>query len=311
MTTFPNGIWPTMITPFTPDNKVDYLALEQLIEWYISKGVDGLFAVCQSSEMFQLTLDERVELSQFVVTQAKNRVPVVSSGHISDDVQDQITELQAISNTGVDAVVLVTNRLAKEDESDDVWIENAEKILNALPDMPFGLYECPYPYKRLLSDKLTKWCAASGRFYFLKDTSCKVEDMVRKIELCAGSNLKIFNANAPTLLDSLKIGVSGYSGIMANFHPELYSWLVKNWQGNEDKASKLQSFLGIASVIEKQLYPTNAKYYHTLEDHNVNINGRNQDCTQFTSSNRLEVEQLHEFTQHVINEYTETVNKSV
>lgn len=311
MTTFPNGIWPTMITPFTTENKVDYIALEQLIEWYIAKGVDGLFAVCQSSEMFQLTLDERVELSQFVVNQAKSRVPVVSSGHISDDVQDQITELQAISNTGVDAVVLVTNRLAKEDESDDVWIENAEKILNALPNMPFGLYECPYPYKRLLSDKLTKWCAASGRFYFLKDTSCKVEDMVRKIELCAGSNLKIFNANAPTLLDSLKIGVSGYSGIMANFHPELYSWLVKNWQGNEDKASKLQSFLGIASVIEKQLYPTNAKYYHTLEDHNVNINGRNQDCTQFTSSNRLEVEQLHEFTQHVINEYTESVNKSV
>lgn len=64
--TFPGGVWPTMLTPFTKENEVDYPALEQMIEWYIDNGVAGLFAVCQSSEMFHLTLDERVNVARWV-----------------------------------------------------------------------------------------------------------------------------------------------------------------------------------------------------------------------------------------------------
>jgi hypothetical protein len=45
--TFPNGVWPTMITPFTADNKIDYPAMEKMIDWYMQRQVDGLFAVCQ------------------------------------------------------------------------------------------------------------------------------------------------------------------------------------------------------------------------------------------------------------------------
>ena len=40
-----------MLTPFTADNKIDYLGLKRLIDWYIENGADALFAVCQSSEM--------------------------------------------------------------------------------------------------------------------------------------------------------------------------------------------------------------------------------------------------------------------
>ena len=32
--------------------------------------------------------------------------------------------------------------------------------------MTFGLYECPYPYKRLMSEKTLAYCARSGRFAF-------------------------------------------------------------------------------------------------------------------------------------------------
>ena len=56
---FPGGEWPTMLTPFR-DGKVDYPALAELIEWYIAHKVSGLFAVCQSSEMFFLSKEERV-----------------------------------------------------------------------------------------------------------------------------------------------------------------------------------------------------------------------------------------------------------
>lgn len=220
---FPNGVYPVMLTPFTENNEVDYEALGKLVDWYIEKGVNGLFADCQSSEMFFLSLEERVKIGEFVKKHADGRVPVVTSGHISDSLEDQAKELTAIAGTGADAVILLTNRLAKENESDEVWLENLKKLLEMIPkDVPLGFYECPYPYKRIISPELLKWCADTGRFYFIKDTSCDIENMKAKLEVIKGTNLKLFNANTSTLLETLELGASGYSGVMANFHPELY-----------------------------------------------------------------------------------------
>ena len=58
-----DGVWPTMITLFTDERSIDYAALDALVERYVSKVVSELFAVCQSSEMFHLSLAERVDLS--------------------------------------------------------------------------------------------------------------------------------------------------------------------------------------------------------------------------------------------------------
>ena len=62
MRSFNRGVYPVMLTPFTEDDQVDYESLGRLVDWYIEKGVDGLFADCQSSEMFFLSLEERLNL---------------------------------------------------------------------------------------------------------------------------------------------------------------------------------------------------------------------------------------------------------
>ena len=177
-----------MLTPFR-DGAVDYPALEALVEWYIAHGVSGLFAVCQSSEMFFLSLEERVGIARFVNEKAAGRVPVIASGHISDSFEDQVHELTAMTGTGVDAVILITNRLAKEEESDEVWLANLQALLDKLPSqVPLGFYECPYPYKRVLSPKVTRWCAESGRFFFLKDTCCDIQQIKEKLDICRDSH---------------------------------------------------------------------------------------------------------------------------
>jgi len=124
---------------------------------------------------------------------------------------EQIYELKAMADTGIDALVIVSNHFAKQDEDDEVWKMNAEKIMNAIPYIPLGIYECPYPYKRLLSPELLKWCAETGRFLFLKDTCCDIEQLQMKHEAVKGTQLKIFNANSATLLDSWQLGISEFS----------------------------------------------------------------------------------------------------
>ncbi|RAV14396.1 hypothetical protein DQG23_31370 [Paenibacillus contaminans] len=113
------------------------------------------------------------------------------------------------TNTGIDAFVQVTNRLAAAEESDDVWIARASIILDAFPQMSFGLYECPYPYKRLMSEKLIAWCARSGRFSFLKDTCCDPATLQERLRLCAGSGLQLFNANRRRFCKASGSGMPG------------------------------------------------------------------------------------------------------
>lgn len=297
---FNNGVWPVMLTPFTDDNEVDYGSLEKLVNWYIENGVAGLFADCQSSEMFYLSLEERVKIASFVKEKAAGRVPVVASGHISHSLEDQAEELNAIARTGVDAVILITNLLAAEDEDDSIWLENLKKLLEKLPDdLALGFYECPYPYKRIISPELLKWCADTGRFYFIKDTSCSIDNMKKKLEQIKGSKLKLFNANSSTLLETLELGASGFSGVMANFHADLYVWLCRNYRNEPDKARTLADFLTMASLIERQVYPVNAKYAQQKMGNFGSIHTRTKDASLLDPTGKLEVDQLMRLTDYM------------
>ena len=255
------GVWPTMITPYRSDGEIDYEALQSFVDWFVERGVTGIFAVCKSSEMFELSLRERLELSRATVAAARGRLGVVSSGHVAWSLADQIDEAKAMADTGPQAVVLVTNRFAAEDEDDDAFRRNLERFLAAMPPgLRFGFYECPYPYKRVLSAAATRFVVSTGRFDFLKDTCCDIDLIRAKLEATSGSSFRIFNANAATLLQSLRAGAAGYSGVMGNFHPELYVELCRTWSRNPARAEELQAALGIMSVIEARSYPLNAKY---------------------------------------------------
>ncbi len=301
---FPNGIWPTMVTPFTYDNKIDYASVERLIDWYEKRSVDGIFAVCQSSEMFFLSLEERVELATFI--KKRSKLPVIASGHISDGLNDQIAEVSAMVKTGADAIILVSNRLAAADESDDVWIANLQTLLDAVPaDVPLGFYECPYPYKRLLSEKALKFCVETGRFYFLKDTSCCLDNMAEKLEIIKGSKMKLYNANSSTFIESVKIGAAGFSGVMGNFHPQLYSWLFKNYSRDggrlvkNSKVSVVDAALTMMSLIETRHYPIVAKQFLVNEGVFETIVTRTKDSSELKGFNKIEAEKLRIVTDEI------------
>lgn len=285
--------WVTMITPFTESGDVDYIGIDRVVEWYIENGIDGIFSVCQSSEMFFLSLEERVKIAQRVMAAANGRVGIVVSGHISNSIEDQINELTEMAKVGSEAVVMVTNRLAAEDESDDVWIDNAKKIIDAIPDVKFGLYECPFPYKRLLSEKVIKWCVSTGRFVFLKDTCCDNKLLKERIDMLKGTGFKLFNANTTTLLESLRNGADGFCGVMLNFHPDLYHYLVKHSDETDNaKVETYQQFATIASLIERQLYPVNAKYNMMINGIEMTYNTRSKSADDFNETMKDEVEQL-------------------
>ena len=164
----PQGCWPTMVTPYNSAGEVDYPVLAALVEWYIASGCTGLFAVCQSSEMYFLSEEERLAVADFVVTKAAGRVAVVATGNSGGGSMEEqaafCNKMDAIP--GLDAVVTLTCMFAAEDESEEVWKANATKLLG-LTTCSLGLYEVPIPYKRVLSPELlgVRWHPASLHSY--------------------------------------------------------------------------------------------------------------------------------------------------
>ncbi|MBO5416199.1 MAG: dihydrodipicolinate synthase family protein [Clostridia bacterium] len=304
------GAYPTMITPYNENGKVDYGAVKALTEWYWEKGCDGIFASCQSSEILFLSLEDRVKLAKTVsdtaiALAAKNperkKMSVVASGHVSDDFDEQCAELNAIAETGVDAVVLISNRSDIENTSDEKWIADTEAILAALPaETMVGTYECPRPYKRLLTEKMTKWIAESGRFAFIKDTCCDADEIAKRLRILDGSGVGLFNANGQTCLESLKSGGDGYCGIMCNFHPELYVWLCHNFKKYPEMAQKVQAALSMCAFTENPVYPVTAKYH--LSHHEgipMSLYARSADRRTLTNYYKLCVDQMKLITDEI------------
>jgi 4-hydroxy-tetrahydrodipicolinate synthase len=295
-----------MITPYNSDGSVDYETIKKMVRWYEANGCNGIFSVCQSSEIFYLSLDERVKINrtvyeetQKIAAEGGRKMTIVSSGHISDTIEKQAEELNAVIASGTDALILITNRLAGENESDDVWIENAEKLLSLLPpDVALGFYECPYPYKRLLTEKILRWCIEKKRFKFIKDTCCDGDEIQKRLNILDGSGFLLFNANCQTLLRSLRDGAAGYCGIMANYHPRLYAWLCENY--NDKKADILSSLLCTAGFTENGLpYPLSAKYHFNLENIKMEVSTRKPNGGKDTPYFRSCIEQLKTLTDYI------------
>ncbi len=297
-----------MITPYKK-GKIDEDLVRELVRFYHRAGCDGIFAACQSSEIMFLSKEERVLLTQLVVDEArklasadKSRAPlmIVASGHVSDSPEEQIKELIAIADEGPDALILISNRLDIANTSDEAWIAEAGELISHLPkDMPLGVYECPKPYKRLLSDAMLKWCADSGRFYFIKDTCCDAKLIAHRLEILRGSHLEIFNANSETLLETLKAGAAGYCGVMANIHPELYVRLCHS-DHNSKKASLLEDYLSLTSLLETISYPCCAKdYLRRFRGIDIETYSRSADENAYSPYQRDLITQFAELNDHI------------
>jgi len=259
----PGGLWPVMLTPFLENNEVDYQGLKKLTDFYINSGANGLFSNCLSSEMFQLTTAERLKLIKTVVKAAKSRVKVVASGTFGSDIKKSADFIKQVYDTGVDAVIVISNQIADIDEGDDVFKQRIELLLNLTGNIPLGLYECPYPYKRLISIELMKWLGQTGRFFYHKDTSCDLTSIQNKLEVIKGTGYSLYNANTITSLSSMESGAAGISPIGANLYPELYSFLISEFKqnGNSKSLVQLNAQLDLMDAIVDQCYPFSAKLF--------------------------------------------------
>ncbi|WPP51901.1 dihydrodipicolinate synthase family protein [Catalinimonas niigatensis] len=265
------GFVPVMLTPFDSQGVIDYSGLEQLTTFYLEAGASALFANCLSSEMFALTSQERLSITKHIVDVTKGHVPVVASGTFEGSVESQADFVKAIYDTGVQAVIIITNMMAKEDESDVVFSDRVSALLELTGQIPLGFYECPVPYKRIISPELLGQFISTERIIYHKDTSLDIHQVRAKIEAGKGYRFGLYDAYMAHAVESLASGAAGLSCIQGNYFPELIVWLCENYHipHLKPEIQKLQQFLVDKMEIMHKAYPSVAKYY--LQKRGLNI----------------------------------------
>jgi 4-hydroxy-tetrahydrodipicolinate synthase len=254
---------PVMITPFTTDMKIDFEMLSRLIDFYLAAGVKGFFANCLSSEMYNLNDEERLALARFVVKRVNNAVPVVASGSFGRTLEERAEFTKKMYHTGVNAVILITSHFADQADSDETLQHNLEQYLRYTDNIPLGTYECPAPYKRILSPEVFSHLLSTNRFIYHKDTELIPERIKAKLKLAQGNRLEFYDAHAPNTMTSLQGGAKGMSAIAGNFYPEIFVWMCNHVNDPDRQADVkwMQSEITRLDTVVSQGYPLSSKYF--------------------------------------------------
>lgn len=257
------GFIPVMLTPFESHGEIDFKALNRLTRLYLETGAAGLFANCLSSEMYELSTRERLEIIHCIVEVAAGSVPVVATGSFGSTLEEQADFIKKVYDQGVHAVILITSLLAAEGEPTAVLEERIFRLIEMTPGVPLGFYECPVPYKRVLSPEQLGHFAATGRVIYHKDTSLDIAGIREKIAQTKKTALGLYDAYMGHAVLSLQAGAAGLSCIQGNFFPELIVWLCDHFQDPalQEEVGEVQQFFIHHMDVMHHVYPVVAKYF--------------------------------------------------
>ncbi|GAB2516841.1 dihydrodipicolinate synthase family protein [Spirosoma aerophilum] len=275
MKTATKGFIPVMLTPFTDTGAIDFDALTRLTEFYLEAGAAGMFANCLSSEMFELSESERLQLIRHVIKVVNGAVPVVATGTFGGPIDQQADFVKQVHDTGTDAVILITGLLADETDSEAVFNEHVFQLLDRTEAIPVGFYECPVPYKRLISPENLKLFVDTGRVIYHKDTCLDIHQIEEKLRLASRPGFGLYDAYMAHAVASLKAGSAGLSCIQGNYFPELIVWLCQHYDNADqsEKVARVQQFLIDKMDVMHHVYPITSKYF---------LQQRGLDLTTFT-----------------------------
>ncbi len=295
------GFIPVMLTPFKNNGDIDYDILTQLTEIYLKAGSAGLFANCLSSEMFELEDDEKLQAIKHIIKVVNGAVPVVATGTFGGPISKQAEFVKKVSDTGADAVIIITSLLANEDEPDVVFNDRVFELFDKTGNIPLGFYECPVPYKRLLSPGQLIDFVNTGRVIYHKDTCLDINVVKEKLKAGdANPNFGLYDAYMGHAVKSLQAGSAGLSCIQGNFFPELIVWLCDNYADKtmEAEVNNVQQFLIDNMDVMHNVYPIVAKYWLTKRGLKISTITR-RSVGVFSPSIRKQVEKLYNNYDHL------------
>lgn len=133
------GTGVALITPFTSNNKVDFYALERLVNYQVDNGVDYLVVLGTTGETATLTKEEKVQIKAKVLEVNDGRLPVVL-GLGGNNTMSLVEELEQGNFDGFSAILSVSPYYNKPSQE---GIYQHYKLIAEASPLPVILYNVP------------------------------------------------------------------------------------------------------------------------------------------------------------------------
>ena len=227
-----------LVTPMLPNGDVDYSCLENLIDWHIGQGTNGIVSVGTTGESATLNVKEHLDVIAFTVKHTNKRIPVIA-GSGANSTREAIDLTKESKRLGADYALIVTPYYNKPNQNG--LIAHYSAIANAV-DIDQILYNVP---SRTACDLLPSSVSVLSKHKNIIGIKEAVDDESRikklvQISQNADSNFSVFSGDDPTFMDSMLLGTHGVISVSANVSPKSHSeicYAVKN--GDYEKAKIL------------------------------------------------------------------------
>jgi len=229
------GTGVAVVTPFTADLKVDYTALEKVIESLIAGGVEYIVTLGTTGETPVLESAEKIDIVNFTMDKIAGRIPVVV-GIGGNNTAELIKDLHKYPLNKAIAVLSASPYYNKPSQ-EGIYLHY--KALAEASPKPILLYNVPGRTGRNMSAATTLKLASVPNIVGIKEAS---GDMAQCMTILRDrpSEFLVVSGDDALALAQLACGMDGVISVAANAYPAEFSNMVRTClSGNFAAAKKI------------------------------------------------------------------------
>lgn len=240
------GTGVALVTPFK-QGKIDFEALEKIINYNINGDVDFLVSLGTTGESVTLSKEEKLNILAFTAEIANDRVPLVA-GFGGNDTTAIIQAIKSFHFNKYEAILSVSPAYNKPTQQG--MILHFEAIAKEAPK-PIILYNVPGRTGTNMTAETTLHLAHSNpKFIAVKEASGD-QRQVMQIVKDKPNGFLVLSGDDLITLPMLSFGIDGVISVVANAFPKRFSDMVRfGLDGNFETARHLHfSLIDIIDLL--------------------------------------------------------------
>jgi len=209
------GIFPALVTPFTPDDMIDFDLFGKNLQAQVDAGITGVIVGGSLGEASTLTTGEKYELVKFAKATLPEGVPVVLCiAEQSTSVAVAIAKEAAI--VGANGLMVLPPMRYKAD--DDETVAYFTTIANST-SLPLMIYNNPVDYKIEVTLEMFEELAKIPNIHAIKESTRDVSNVTRLFNRF-GDRFKIFCGVDTLIMEEVMLGADGVVGGLVDAFPK-------------------------------------------------------------------------------------------
>ena len=225
-----------LVTPMNPDGEIDYQSLDNLIDWHIQEGTNGIVSVGTTGESATIDFSEHIDVISHTVKYVDKRVPVIA-GTGANSTSEAVDLTKEAKKVGADCALLVTPYYNKPNQKG--LITHYTKIANSV-EIPQMLYNVTSRTACDLIPESVEILSKHQNIIGIKEALNDQTRMKELIKLTKDDGLNyfyIFSGDDGSFLDLLMLGGHGVISVAANVVPSNISNICRDFFGDGIKIS--------------------------------------------------------------------------